>query len=196
MKYCPDCGQPTRRLIPNGDNRERDVCGDCGGIFYKNPLVVAGCVAEWQGKILLCRRAIEPRAGFWTLPAGFFELGESAADAGVRETWEEARAEVTVQGLFSFVNVAHIGQVHMFYRAAMTSGAHQPGPESLETALVDEANIPWEYLAFPTVHLTLSRYFADRRAGAFQLHDVNIERDDWRRMGLRRDPPQPAQAAP
>lgn len=192
FKFCPDCGAPITHETPAGDDRNRDVCSRDGKIFYHNPLSVVGTVAEWEGRILMCRRAIEPRRHFWTLPAGFLELGETAADGAIRETREEARAEVDIGPLFSLINVIHIGQIHMFYRAALRDGRHAPGPESTETVLMDEADIPWTELAFPTVYLTLERYFADRWAGGFTLHDEDLARDEWRRMGLRETPTLPA----
>lgn len=192
MNYCPTCGAPVAHVTPPGDNRPRHVCSRDGEIFYFNPRVVVGTVTECAGKILMCRRAIEPRSGFWTLPAGFLELGESAAQAGVRETREEALAEVEIGALFSFVNVPDIGQIHMFYRAILSQPKYAPGPESAEVMLMDEGEIPWKQLAFPTVYLTLKRYFADRAAGHFGLHDENLQKDSWQQMGLDRHPLHPA----
>lgn len=195
FKFCPNCGASIEARIPPGDDRKRDCCTRDGEIFYHNPLVVVGTIAEWQDRVLLCRRAIEPRSGFWTLPAGFLELGESAAAAGARETREEACAEVDLGPMFSFINVAHIGQIHMFYRAAMRDGRHTPGPESADTALLRVDQIPWSQLAFPTIVLTLKHYFADREAGHFGFHDTALEPEDWRRMGLADAPDKPAASA-
>lgn len=188
FQYCPKCGGPIEYTVPSGDDRGRDTCPRCERIFYHNPLVVVGCIPEWNDRILMCRRAIEPRLGFWTLPAGFLELGETTTQAGARETVEEARAEVSIGPLFTFINVAHIGQIHMFYRARMADDGHAPGLESSETALMHESEIPWRELAFPTIHRTLERYFADRRTGTFQLHTDDLGKDDWRRMRLQRKP--------
>lgn len=188
MKYCPSCGADMERRIPPGDNRERDVCSRDGEVFYSNPRVVVGTVTEQDGRILMCKRAIEPRKHFWTLPAGFLELRETATDAGIRETLEEACAVVEIDGLFSFVNVTHIGQIHMFYRAHMTEPGFEAGPESLEVRFMTEDEIPWSQLAFPTVFLTLSRYFEDRRSGQFQVHDVGLEKGSWKSMGLDMEP--------
>lgn len=188
FQFCPKCGGPIEYTVPAGDDRKRDICPRCDRIFYHNPLTVVGCIPEWAGRILMCRRAIEPRLGFWTLPAGFLEMHETTGDAGVRETREEACTEVDLGPLFSFINVAHIGQIHMFYRARMTSDVHQPGPESSETVLMDESEIPWRELAFPTIHRTLERYFTDRRAGLFRLHTEDVGQEDWQQMRLQREP--------
>lgn len=194
--YCPKCGVPIEYTTPPGDDRQRDTCPRCERIFYHNPLVVVGCIPEWDGRILMCRRAIEPRLGFWTLPAGFLELGETTAAAGARETREEALADVSIEALFSFLNVADIGQIHMFYRARMTEQGHAPGLESSETALMAEHDIPWRELAFPTIHRTLERYFADRRTGAFELHTEDLGKEDWRQMRLQREPSETATNKP
>jgi len=191
MKYCASCGGRIEYRIPDGDDRERAVCLECGTIHYVNPRVVVGCVAEWQGRVLMARRSIEPRAGFWTLPAGFLEMGETTENAGARETWEEACAEVRMGPLFACVDVTHIGQIHMFYRAEMVDGEHAPGPESVETQLMREDDIPWSQLAFPTVYYTLERYFADRRDGRFGMHTEGLAPGSWRRMNLDREPAQP-----
>ncbi len=190
-KYCPTCGAAVERKIPPGDDRVRHICTRDGEVFYFNPRVVVGCIAEHAGKILMCRRAIEPRSGFWTPPAGFLELGESAAQAGVRETREEAMAEVEIGELFTFVNVSHIGQIHMFYRATLKTPVFDAGPESAEVMLMDEADIPWQQLAFPTIYLTLQHYFADRKAGHFSLHDEDLQKDSWKHMKLDIKPEQP-----
>jgi ADP-ribose pyrophosphatase YjhB (NUDIX family) len=175
IHYCPQCGQPVRRRVPAGDNRPRDVCDACGYIHYENPRLVLGAIVEWQGCILLCRRAIEPRAGFWTLPAGFMENGESTQAAAARETLEEACAHVEQMRLFALIDVPRIDQVHVFYRALLVDGRHAPGEESLETTLLAEAEIPWAQLAFSTVRLALEHYFADRRAGAFGQHQLVLD---------------------
>jgi ADP-ribose pyrophosphatase YjhB (NUDIX family) len=173
--FCPQCGQPARQCVPTGDNRQRSVCDACGYIHYENPRLVLGAVIEWQGKILLCRRAIEPRAGRWTLPAGFMENGESTEEAAARESWEEAHARIDQAELFALIDVPGIDQVHIFYRGLLRSGLHAPGEESLETALFSEAHIPWAQLAFQTVRLTLEHYFKDRRVGAFGQHRLLLQ---------------------
>lgn len=175
MNYCTQCGAPVALQIPPGDQRERYVCTVCQHIHYENPRLVVGCIAEWEGRILLCRRAIEPQYGRWTLPAGFMENGESTADAAVRETREEAGAEVVLGPLHTLSNVAHIHQVHLFYRARLKDGHFTAGEESLECALFAEEEIPWEALAFRTVSLALRTYFSDRLAGQFALHCVDLE---------------------
>ncbi len=182
MKYCSQCGAEVETRIPEGDNRERFVCPSCHVIHYQNPNIVAGCVAEWQGKILLCSRAIEPRLGFWTVPAGFMENGESVAEGAARETWEEALAKVSTTSLLAIVDVVHAKQVHIFYRGTMDTADFGPGTESLETRLVDEADIPWDDIAFPSVAYAMRRYLEDRAAGVEKVHETRIE---WR--GPRRN---------
>lgn len=153
--------------IPADDSRERHVCNSCGSIHYFNPRNVVGSIPVFGDQVLLCRRAIEPRHGYWTLPAGFMELGESTSAGAARETQEEAGALVEIGPLYSLLNVPHAEQVHLFYLAKMTSPAFQAGEESLEIALFDEQNIPWDEIAFPTVKQTLKWFFADRTAGVF-----------------------------
>jgi ADP-ribose pyrophosphatase YjhB (NUDIX family) len=160
--------------VPEGDNRERAVCAACTHIHYENPLNVVGTVPVWGDQVLLCRRAIEPRHGFWTLPAGFLELGESTSAGALRETDEEAGARVELEGLYTMMNVVRVGQVHFYYRARLLTTDFDPGPETLEARLFSEAEIPWEHLAFRTVRETLERYFADRRSGGFGLHCVDL----------------------
>jgi ADP-ribose pyrophosphatase YjhB (NUDIX family) len=145
-------------------------------IHYKNPLLVLGCVPQWQGKILLCKRAIEPRLGFWTVPAGFMENGETMQQAAARECYEEALARVEIGSLLAVVNVTHAGQVHVMFRAELKAPEFAPGPESLEVGLYDEAAIPWDQLAFPSGEFTLRRYFADRAAGIENHHFTELTR--------------------
>ena len=158
MNYCSQCGEPVRREVPPGDNRERDVCGSCGSIHYENPKIVVGCVPEFQGRVLLCRRAIEPRHGYWTVPAGFMENDETLAEAAARETWEEARARVALGDLFAVVDVVQARQVHVFFRGTMPAADHGAGEESLETRLFRPAEIPWDDVAFPSVTIALRRW--------------------------------------
>ena len=142
MNFCSNCGQAVQIRVPAGDQMPRAVCGSCGTVHYENPRVVAGCVPEWQGRILLCRRAIEPRRGYWTAPAGFLEIGESLYAAAVRETAEEALAQVEIGSPLSVVNVLHAAQVHVMFRAVMRDAQHGAGVESLETGLFAEARDP------------------------------------------------------
>ncbi len=176
MKFCSVCGHEVIARIPPGDNRERFVCYHCGTIHYQNPRNVVGTVPVWGDQILLCRRAIEPRYGFWTLPAGFMEMGETTAEAAARETLEEAGARVEVQNLFTLLNVPHVHQVHLFYLARLTDPGFEAGEESLEVKLFDEADIPWDEIAFPTVSQTLRFFFADRAAGDYGVHTGDIFR--------------------
>ncbi|HLV77181.1 MAG TPA: NUDIX hydrolase [Marinobacter sp.] len=174
MKYCSTCGQPVEQRIPEGDNRYRYVCVSCETIHYQNPLIVAGTVPIWQGKILLCRRAIEPRYGYWTLPAGFMENAETTMEAAARETREEALAEVTIHGLYSIIDVPHINQVHMFYHASLINGEFGPGQESLETRLFAPEDIPWGEISFPTVRQTLELFLEDLKNEHYGVHVKNI----------------------
>jgi ADP-ribose pyrophosphatase YjhB (NUDIX family) len=174
IRHCRVCGGDTVYRVPADDNRERAVCTRCGEIHYENPLNVVGTVPVWGEQVLLCRRAIEPRRGLWTLPAGFMELGETVAEGALRETDEESGAKVELQGLFSLLNVVRVGQVHLFYRARMLGPELAPGPESLEARLFREDELPWDELAFRTVRRTLELFFDDRRRGAFGVHVEDI----------------------
>ncbi len=173
-KHCKACGSKVDYRVPADDNRERATCTACGTVHYENPLNVVGTVPVWEEKVLLCRRNIEPRLGYWTLPAGFMELGETTEQGAVRETVEEAGARVELQGLYTLLNVARVGQVHLFYRARLLDTDFAPGPETIEAQLFSEAEIPWEQLAFRTVKETLQHYFDDRRQGQFALHCADI----------------------
>jgi len=174
MKFCSECAHPISVLVPDGDERPRFVCEQCGTIHYRNPLVVVGCVPEWKGKILLCRRAIEPRLGYWTVPAGFLENGETTEEGAARETLEEACAKVEIGTALAMIHVVHVNQIHLMYRARLKDGQYGVGQESLETELFDRSEIPWEELAFPSISFSLERYFhdLDRGANDFHLHDV------------------------
>jgi ADP-ribose pyrophosphatase YjhB (NUDIX family) len=160
MKFCSGCGETVARRIPEGDDKERWVCASCGIVHYQNPKIVVGCVPERDGRILLCKRAIEPRSGFWTLPAGFMELGESIAEGAARETLEEACAEVEIGRLFASVDAIYAGQLHLFFTAKLLSD-FSPGDESLDVALFDVADIPWNDLAFATNRFALEKYIED-----------------------------------
>lgn len=176
MKFCSQCGAPVVRQVPAGDTHERDVCPTCQTIHYQNPKMVIGCIPEWEDRILLCRRAIEPRHGYWTLPAGFMELHETTAEAAARETREEALAVVEIGELYSLYSLPHIDQVYMFYRGRLLDLDFGPGAESLEVRLFSEAEIPWAELAFVAVSNTLRHYFEDRRQGRFGVHHGRIDR--------------------
>ena len=161
MKYCSECGQPVSRKTPDGDTHERWVCDACGLIHYQNPLPVVGCIPERDGKILLCKRAIEPRYGYWTVPAGFMELGESSVQGARRETLEEACADVEIGHLFAIVDVIPAGQIHLFYTASLVSD-FSPGEESLDVRMFSEDEIPWDDIAFQSGYYALKKYFEDR----------------------------------
>jgi ADP-ribose pyrophosphatase YjhB (NUDIX family) len=174
LNFCSHCGSPVTSKIPDGDHLPRFVCSNCGKIHYQNPLLVLGCVPEWEGKILLCRRAIEPRLGFWTVPAGFMENGETMQLAAARECYEEALATVEVGSLLAVANVTHAGQVHIMFRARLLRPEFAPGPESLAVGLYDEAQVPWNDLAFPSGEFALRKYFADRAAGREDHHFTEL----------------------
>lgn len=161
MKFCSSCGATVNERIPEGDNRKRFVCAQCHTIHYQNPKIVAGCIPEWEGRILLCKRAIEPRYGLWTLPAGFMENGESTEQAALRETREEAGASIELGGLYGLFSIPHISQVYMLFRGTLVDGAFCAGTESLECQLFNEDEIPWDELAFEVIRETLLRYFRD-----------------------------------
>ena len=175
IKHCRNCGTAVVYRVPDdGDTKDRAVCEACGTIHYENPLNVVGTIPLYGDKVLLCLRNIEPRKGKWTLPAGFMELGETTGQGAARETDEEAGAQFELQGLFAILNVARVGQVHMFYRARLTSDEFQPGFETIEARLFEEHEIPWDEIAFRTVKETLERFFADRRTGDFSIHTIDI----------------------
>ncbi len=174
-RHCRSCGGATEYRIPADDNRDRAVCSVCTAVHYENPLNVVGTVPVWGDQVLLCRRNIEPRHGFWTLPAGFMEMGETLAEGAIRETIEEAGANFELKSLFSLLNVVRAGQVHVFYIAALSDTRFTPGPETIEAQLFHEHEVPWDELAFRTVHETLKRYFDDRRKGQLGFHCADIE---------------------
>ncbi len=175
MKYCTRCGSTVKLEIPVGDDRERFVCGECQHIHYSNPRVIVGCVPVFEGKLLLCKRAIEPRRNYWTLPAGFMENGETTVQGAARETWEEARAKVSNLELYRVFDVPHISQVYMFYRCDIDRGEFGVGPESLESGLYSQEQIPWDELAFPVIRETLQAYFSDAHAGSFPVQVSSID---------------------
>lgn len=176
MSYCSACGSVLIQLVPDGDNRQRDVCVACHTVHYQNPKIVVGTLPEWEDKVLLCRRAIEPQYGKWTLPAGFMENHETTVQGALRETHEEAGAQVEIQQLFTLCNLPHISQVYLIFRAHLLSLDFNPGEESLEVKLFAEAEIPWDEMAFLAVEYTLQQYFSDRRKGSFEFHMTDIAR--------------------
>lgn len=157
MRFCSECGAPVELTRPKDDTADRHVCTGCETIHYRNPKIVVGAVCTWQDKVLLCRRAIEPRTGFWTIPAGFMEIGESTEQGAVRETWEEATASIEITDLLAIYNIVRLAQVQIFYRARLLSPDIAAGIETLELDLFDWRDIPWDDLAFPTVHWILKK---------------------------------------
>ena len=170
MKYCSNCAAPVEFRIPKGDNLPRYICDSCDTVHYQNPNIVAGCIPEWQDQLLLCRRAIEPRHGYWTLPAGFMENAETTIEAAQRETEEEAGARVNVTDLFAIFNLPHINQVYMMFRSHLGEPVFSAGVESLEVKLFREEEIPWDELAFPVIRQTLQCYYEDLARSDFRLH--------------------------
>ncbi|WP_439861194.1 NUDIX hydrolase [Pseudomonas sp. MBLB4136] len=175
MKFCSHCGNPVSQRVPAGDNRPRYVCEHCHTIHYQNPRIVAGCLPIWGEQVLLCRRAIEPRRGYWTLPAGFMENGETLEQAAARETQEEACARVRDLSLYTLFDLPHINQVYLFFRAELVDLDFAVGEESLEVQLFHEGDIPWSELAFPTVGRTLECFFADRREHVYPVRNEPLE---------------------
>ena len=175
IQHCKNCGTAVVYRVPDdGDTKVRAVCPACHTIHYENPLNVVGTVPHWGDQVLLCKRNIEPRKGFWTLPAGFMELNETTAEGAVRETVEEAGAQLELQELMTIMNVVRVGQVHLFYRAKLLSDQFDPGTETLEARLLPEGEIPWEEIAFRTVKETLLYYFAQRHQGVFAVRCIDI----------------------
>ena len=182
MKFCSNCGAAVTFRTPPGDSLPRHVCEQCGTIHYQNPKVVVGALAIWEDKVLLCRRAIEPRHGMWTLPAGFMENEETTAQAAARETLEEACARIEVGELYTLIDVPHISQVHIIYRARLLDLDFRAGEESLEVGLFTEDEIPWEQIAFRSIAISLRHFFADRRSGQWSVHTASLAPPppDWR----------------
>jgi ADP-ribose pyrophosphatase YjhB (NUDIX family) len=175
MKFCSNCGAPVTRKVPPGDSLPRYVCDACNTIHYQNPRMVVGCIVEWDDRILLCRRAIEPRYGLWTVPAGYMENGETMHQGAIRETLEEATARVDLGPLYAIYNIPHINQVYILFRARLLDLDFRAGAETLDVNLFAERDIPWDQLAFATVRNTLTHYYADRRAGEYKFHMGTIE---------------------
>lgn len=176
MKYCSRCGAEVEWRCPDDDNRPRYICRACDTIHYQNPRMVVGSIPVWEDKILLCKRAIEPRYGLWTLPGGFMENGESVAEGATRETLEEANARIQIGQFYSMYSLPYINQVHMFYLAQLEDLDFSAGQESLEVRLFTEQQIPWEQIAFRPVKYSLQHFFEDRRQGYFGLHTGQLEK--------------------
>lgn len=174
MKFCSSCGSRLVEKIPRDDDRRRHVCPGCDTVHYQNPKIVTGCLPVWEDSVLLCRRAIEPRSGYWTVPAGFMELDETVEQGAVRETWEEARAQVEIQAPYSMFNLPHVNQLYIIYRARLQNLDFRPGPESEDVRLFAEQDIPWDDLAFGTVRQTLRFFFGDRPGGRFPMRTGTI----------------------
>ena len=185
MNFCPTCGARVEARVPEGDDRQRSVCTSCGAIHYVNPRVVVGCIVEHEDALLLCRRAIEPAHGLWTPPAGYLEVGESAAEGARREAREEANVEIEIVAPHSWLDLPHIGQVYHLFRGRLARPGFSPGAESLEVALIPVDEVPWDELAFPVLHFALRAYVADRAAGRHRLHAGSLE---WSGQGSRFDP--------
>jgi ADP-ribose pyrophosphatase YjhB (NUDIX family) len=176
MKYCSQCGAGVEQRVPAGDSLPRYICPQCGVVHYQNPKVVVGCIPLWQDKVLLCKRAIEPRHGLWTLPAGFLENDETTLQGAMRETLEEAGARVELLDLYTLFNLPHVNQIYVMFRSQLLDTDFSPGEESLEVALYEEKDIPWGEMAFPVVEQTLRLYFQDRKSGRFSIHTGDIVR--------------------
>ena len=174
MKFCSACGHEVVFRIPDGDTRPRFLCDGCETIHYQNPRIVTGCLVSWEDRVLLCKRDIEPRRGYWTLPAGYLENGETTEAGAIRETWEEARATVHVEDLYTLFSLPHISQVYMFYRGRLLEPAFEAGDETAAVGLFLEEEIPWSELAFPVVGQTLKHFFEDRRRATFQFRATNL----------------------
>jgi len=174
MKFCSSCGSHLVEKIPRDDDRRRHVCPGCDTVHYQNPKIVTGCLPVWEDSVLLCRRAIEPRSGYWTVPAGFMELDETVEQGAVRETWEEARAQVEIQAPYSMFNLPHVNQLYVIYRARLKNLDFRPGPESEDVRLFAEQDIPWDDLAFGAVRQTLRFFFGDRPGGRFPMRTGTI----------------------
>ncbi|MBJ9985858.1 NUDIX hydrolase [Acinetobacter sp. S40] len=169
MQFCNHCGQLTTARIPLGDHQIRQVCEGCNQVHYVNPKVVCGALVTWENKVLLCRRAIEPRYGYWTLPAGYMELFETMEQGAIRETWEEAEASIDIEQLLCIYDFPEIGHIYMLFKAQLIEGKFGVGPETLETRLFSEEEIPWSELAFSSISRTLKHYFADCRKGKLEI---------------------------
>jgi ADP-ribose pyrophosphatase YjhB (NUDIX family) len=175
MKFCSNCGAPVTLRVPPGDSLARHVCDTCHAIHYQNPRMVVGCIVEWEDRILLCRRAIEPRYGLWTVPAGFMENGETTFEGAIRETIEEANARVEIGPLYALYNIPHVNQVYILFRARLLDPNVRAGAETLEVRLFSEAEIPWDQIAFASIRDALARYYDDRKNGEYRFHMGTIQ---------------------
>ena len=175
MKFCSNCGSPVTLRVPPGDTLPRHVCDACHAIHYQNPRMVVGCIVEHEDRVLLCRRGIEPRHGYWTVPAGYMENGETTFQGALRETLEEANARVEIDSLYALYNIPHINQVYLLFRARLLDPKVSAGAETLEVALFPEREIPWDRIAFASVRNALVHYYEDRKRGAYQFHMGTIE---------------------
>lgn len=174
MKFCSSCGNRLTNEVPRGDDRLRYVCNECGTVHYENPKIVTGCLPVWQDSVLLCKRAIEPRSGYWTVPAGFMELDETVQQGAERETWEEACAQVEILAPYSVFNLPHVNQLYIIFRARLLDLEFRPGPESTDVRLFRKEEIPWDDLAFGTVRQTLEFFFADREHNHYPIRSGTI----------------------
>ena len=190
MNFCSNCGQPVIRRTPPGDDRSRFYCESCGLFHYQNPKLVVGCIPEMDDQILLCKRAIEPCYGKWTLPAGYLENGESVAAGAKRETFEEARARVDIVAPYALYNICHVNQIYLMFRARLKDKGFAAGSESLEVKLFHQEEIPWENIAFRVIEATLSQYFEDRRNGRFSFFIGDITNPNLDLPGDKNDLPQ------
>ncbi|MFT4047331.1 MAG: NUDIX hydrolase [Solimonas sp.] len=174
-RFCNACGHAVEFRVPDGDHLPRHVCPDCGHIHYLNPKVIVGVIPEAaDGRILMCKRNIEPRLGLWTFPAGFMELGETSAQGAAREALEEAQADVVVDGLLMVINVPYVSQIYMIHRGRLRREHYGPTFESSEVRLMQESEIPWDDIAFPTIRHSLVQFFTDRRAGRYATHSLDL----------------------
>lgn len=175
MNFCADCGNPVELRVPAGDHLPRHVCGACGVVHYRNPKVIVGCVPVWEdGRVLMCKRNIEPRLGLWTFPAGFMELGETSGQGAAREAMEESQADVEVGELFAVINVPYVSQIYLIHHARLKVLHFGPTPESSAVALMREDEIPWEQIAFPTIYNGLKFFFEDRARGVAGFHALDL----------------------
>ena len=184
MNYCSNCGNRVKLGTPAGDDRPRYLCESCGTIHYENPKVVVGCIPEMDGKILLCRRSIEPRCGKWTLPAGYLENGETVAEGAQREALEEIGAPVEILAPYALFNICYVNQIYLMFRARLANGSFKAGNECSEVRLFAERDIPWDQIAFTVIEETLRQYFHDRPAGLFPFHMGNIQKPVSRKEAM------------
>ncbi|MFK5914258.1 MAG: NUDIX hydrolase [Woeseiaceae bacterium] len=185
MNFCSECGKTVVHRVPEDDNLPRFICDHCDTIHYQNPKLVVGCLPVWKEQVLLCKRAIEPCHGLWTLPAGFMENQESLEEAALRESQEEANANLEIEGIYSIISLPHINQIYVLFRAKLLDLDFYAGPESLDVQLFNEEDIPWEQLAFKTIDTTLKTFFEDRKINSFPVHNSVINKRN--RLGQKTD---------